>query len=337
MGKKTVQTIEDIARLADVSKSTVSRALNDSPLIGVETKERIRSIAREHNFEIHVAARRLSTKESYTIAFVTHAYEAEFSVADLFGLEMLGAISNALAAKHYDLLMAHVDPYDKTWPHQYLDTGRADGFILMTSSRKQYHIKSLLDTQAPFIVWGAPLPPHQYCSVTGDNFTGGRLATEHLINSGRKKIAFLGGPADELEVQRRYEGYESALAAAGRQIEPALIVHADFTSASARTCMQTLLDQAPDLDAVFVNSDVMAVAGMDVIHESGRRVPEDVAVIGYDNLSIAALSQPPLTTISQNIPTVGRLLAENLIQYLQKGIVTNVTVPVDLVIRKSCC
>lgn len=335
MAKKTVQTIEDIARLADVSKSTVSRALNDSPLIGADTRQRIQAIARAHNFEIHVSARRLSTKESYTVAFVTHAYDAEFSMADQFGLEMLGAISNALAAQRYDLLMAHVDPYDKKWPHQYLDTGRADGFILMTSSRKQYHIDTLLEMQAPFIVWGIPLPGHHYCSVTGDSLTGGKLATAHLINAGRKKIAFIGGPADELEVQLRYKGYESALTEAGSRVDPKLVAHGDFSSASGSAAARRLLEQAPDLEAVFVNSDAMAIAAMDTLHEAGRRVPEDVAVVGYDDIALAALSHPPLTTVSQNIPMAGRLLAENLIQYLQKGIVTNVSVPVELVVRKS--
>jgi DNA-binding LacI/PurR family transcriptional regulator len=335
MAKKTVQTINDIARLADVSKSTVSRALNDSPLIGQETKERIRAIARQHNFEMHVSGRRLSTKESYTVAFVTHAYDAEFSMADQFGLELLGAMSNGLAAHRYDLLMAHVDPYDKTWPHQYLDTGRADGFILMTSSRKQYHIQTLLNMGAPFIIWGIPLPGHHYSSVTSDGFTGGKLAAEHLLKIGRKRIAFLGGPADELEVQQRYQGYESALAAAGSPVESKRVAYGDFSSASGKTTMRQLLDQAPDLDAVFVNSDAMAITAMEAIRESGRRVPEDVAVVGYDNISLAALSQPSLTTVNQNIPMVGRLLAENLIQFLQKGIVTNVSVPVDLVLRES--
>ena len=335
MPKRTVQTIEDIARLADVSKSTVSRALNDSPLIGQETKERIRAIAREHNFEFHVAARRLSTKESFTVAFVTHAYDAEFSVADQFGLELLGAISNGLAARRYDLLMAHVDPYDTAWPHQYLDTGRADGFILMTSSRKQYHIQTLLEIGAPFIIWGIPLPGHSYPSVTGDSVTGGRLATEHLIKIGRKNIAFLGGPADELEVRQRFEGYETALQSAGRTVDQRLVAHGDFSSGSGRTAMRKLLEQAPDLDAVFVNSDAMAIAAMDALREAGRRVPDDVAVVGYDNISLAALSQPALTTVSQNIPTVGRLLAENLIEYLQKDIVKNVAVPVELVVRES--
>ena len=195
MSKKTVQTIEDIARLANVSKSTVSRALNDSPLIKLETRERIQAIAREHNFRINAPARNLSMRQSCTIAFVTHAYHLEsFSMEDLFGLEIMGGISSGLHSLGYDLLIVHVNPRDIGWAHQYLDSGRVDGFILMTASRKQNHIKTLVEMGAPFIVWGIPAPKVNYCSVTGDNITGGRLATEHLIRTGRQRIAFLGGP-----------------------------------------------------------------------------------------------------------------------------------------------
>src|SRR5512138_1984754 len=170
MSKKTVQTIEDIARLANVSKSTVSRALNDSPLIKQETRERIQAIAREHNFRINAPARNLSMRQSQTIAFVTHAYHQEsFTMEDLFGLEIMGGITAGLHTLGYDLLVIHVNPRDTAWAQQYLDSGRVDGFILMTASRKQLHIKTLVDMRAPFIVWGVPVPKFNYCSVTGDN------------------------------------------------------------------------------------------------------------------------------------------------------------------------
>src|SRR6266508_4503847 len=211
MSNKTVRTIADIARLAGVSKSTVSRALNDSPLIGEETKARIRALARQYNFQINAPARRLSMQESRTIAFVTHAYHQDFSVADLFGLEILGGISNGLAKQGYDLLVIHVNPQDTHWAHQYFDTGRVDGFILMTATRKQNHVKALIELGAPFIIWGVPQPKQKYCSVTGENFNGGKLATEHLIGLGRQKIGFIGGPSYELEVQHRLGGYQAAL------------------------------------------------------------------------------------------------------------------------------
>jgi DNA-binding LacI/PurR family transcriptional regulator len=335
MDQKTVRTIEDIARLAGVSKSTVSRALNDSPLIGEDTKERIRAIAKAHSFEISVAARRLSTSESRTIAYVTQAWVHDFSITALFGMEMLGAIAGALAARHYDLLMAHVNPYDNAWIGQYLTTRRADGFILMTSTRKPFHIKALVESKAPFIVWGVPMPNMSYCSVMGDNYTGGLIGSQHLVRSGRQRIAFIGGPVDEMEVQRRFDGYTTALNEGGLSVDQALVAYADFTPESGAAAMKQLLGQSPKLDAVFVCGDVMAVAAMEVLRKAGKRVPEDVAVVGYDDLSIAAISQPALTTVRQNIPTAGRLLAENLIQYLQTGIVTNVCIPVELVVRQS--
>lgn len=335
MSTKTVRTIADIARLAGVSKSTVSRALNDSPLIGEETKARIRFLARQHNFQINAPARQLSMKQSRTIAFVTHAYHKEFSVADLFGLEILGGISSGLAKQGYDLLVIHVNPQDTHWAHQYFDTGRVDGFILMTSTKKQAHVKALLEIGAPFIIWGVPQPKEKYCSVTGDNFNGGKLATEHLISLGRQKIGFIGGPSYDLEVQHRRTGYRAALEEAGTDVDPALLEYGDFSNTSGAEAMKRLLQAVPDVDAVFVNSDLMAIAAMDEIREEGRSVPEDIAVVGYDDLSIAAHSNPPLTTIRQNIPQAGKLLAQNLIAYVQTGVVTNVSIPVELIARKS--
>jgi len=335
MSKDSVKTIADIAKLAEVSKSTVSRALNDSPLIGEETKARIRSIAREHNFQINIPARQLSMKQSRTVAFVTHAYHKDFSVADLFGLEIMGGVSNGLASQGYDMLVIHVDPLDTKWAHQYFDTGRVDGFILMTSTRKPYHVKALVELGAPFIIWGVPQPNQKFCSVNGDNSNGGKLATGHLTSLGRRKIGFIGGPDYELEVQQRLSGYKSALQEAGLEVDEALIEYGDFSDTSGAEAMRRLLKTSNDIDAVFVNSDLMAIAAMDVIREDGKRVPDDIAVVGYDDLSIAEYSNPPLTTVRQNIPLAGKVLAQNLIQFLQSGIVTNVSIPVELVVRKS--
>jgi len=337
MSDKPVQTIADIARLAGVSKSTVSRALSDSPLIGDDTRARIHAIARAHNFRINASARSLSMKESRTIAFVTHPYYQKkgFGLDELFMMEIMGAISGGLAQNGYDLLLAYVNPNEIDWPERYLNTGRADGFILMTATCKQDHIRALLDMRAPFIVWGNPLPGYHYPSVTGDNFNGGKLAGQHLINSGRRRIAFIGGPADELEVQNRYEGFETALREAGQTPDPNLVTYGYFSNGSSTRRTTDLLERFPDIDAIFACSDFLAIAAMRVIQQSGRRVPEDVAVIGYDNLTIASESYPALTTISQNIPLAGKMLAQNLIQYLQSGIVTNVSIPTTLVIRQS--
>jgi len=336
ISNKPVKTIADIAQLAGVSKSTVSRALNDSPLISEETRTRIQAIARENHFQIHQAARRLSLKRSHTIAFITKVdlKHREFMM-DPFHLEIQGAISAALATYNYDLLMAHIEPDDLDWPQRYLDTGRADGFILLNCSQKAQYVQTLLDLHAPFIVWGVPLSHHGFCSVNGDDFTGGRLAVQHLIQAGYQKIAFFGGPPNDLEIRARYEGYEAALQDAGRTLDPTLVTYGDFTSKSGAEGIQRLLNQVPDLDAVFVVSDMMAIAVMRTLREQGYRIPEDVAVVGYDDISLAMHCDPPLTTIRQNIREAGKMLVHNLIQYLDTGVVTNVTLPVELIVRKS--
>lgn len=336
MTKKTVQTIEDIAQLANVSKSTVSRALNNSPLITQETRERIQSIAREHNFRINAPARNLSMRQSHTLGFVSYACGGSTSLGeDLVALEIMGGISHGLRALGYDLLIVPANPHDASWASLYLNSGRVDGFILITSTRKVHFINNLIDMGAPFIVWGIPIPKSNFCTVSGDNIAGGRLATEHLIRIGRQRVAFLGGPAEEMEVQHRFNGYEIAMQAAGRSVDPRMVVYGDYSHASGISAMRRLLEQSPDLDAVFVNSDLMAIAAIEVIQNNGKRVPEDIAVVGFDDLLLARYNNLPLTTIRQNIPLAGKLLAENLLQYIQSGVVTNVSLPVELVIRES--
>lgn len=333
---KPVQTLDDIARLANVSRSTVSRALNDSPLLSQATKERIQAIAREHQFRVNVAARNLRLRTSRTIAFVAPGLAANcFSPENPFGLEMLGSISYGLRLLDYDCLIVQRDPHDSAWARHYLESGRAGGFIVIGSDTVSFDIETLVTLKAPFIVWGAPIPPWQYCTVTGDNAAGGRLATEHLIRSGRRRIGFIGGPEDTATAQDRFRGYSQAFAAAGQPVDPAIVVAGDYSYESGGEAMQRLIDQAPDLDAVFVTGDLMAIAAITAIQARGKRVPEDIAVVGYDDLAIARYSTLPLTTIRQNIPMAGQLLAQTLITHLETGQVTNVTVPVELVVRQS--
>jgi len=173
MNKKPVQTIADIARLANVSKSTVSRVLSDSPLIGEATKERVRAIAEQNHFLVNVQARQLSLKQSRTIAFVVHPFNNDFSIADLFVLEVMGGISNGLSAEGYDMLVVQVDPQETGWVHQYLDSGRVDGFILLTSSYRQRHIQALQEMEAPFIVWVYRSPDRPSPPFRGTTFREG--------------------------------------------------------------------------------------------------------------------------------------------------------------------
>ncbi|MFN8441948.1 MAG: LacI family DNA-binding transcriptional regulator [Caldilineaceae bacterium] len=337
MSKKAVQTLDDIAHLANVSKSTVSRALNNSPLLNQETKERIQAIARTHNFRINASARNLRIRQSHTIAFVTPDSDSEiFIPQSQFGLEILAGIDNGLRALGYDLLIVHVNQRDTAWMHAYYDSARVDGFVLLTEGRKQSHIKKLVELGAPFITWGIPLPNFNYCTVTGDNVTGGMLATQHLISIGRQQIAFLGGPETDISVQQRFKGYEKALQTGGRSSDPKLVAYGeDYSYTAGIATMQRLLDGTPALDAVFANSDLMALGAIKALKDRSKQVPGTVAVVGYDDVSIASYNTLPLTTIRQNIALAGKLLGQNLIQFIQTGVVTNVIIPVELVIRES--
>jgi DNA-binding LacI/PurR family transcriptional regulator len=250
-------------------------------------------------------------------------------------LEVMSGISSGLRARGYDLLLIHAGKDDTEWADSYIETGRVDGFIVLSSSCTPRQVENLVQLKAPFILWGPQPGSRRHCSVSGDSFAGGKLAAEHLLRSGRRRIAFLGGPASELEVGDRFGGYEEALREAGLEVDPNLVAYGDYTARSGNAVMRSLLERNPDLDAVFVNSDLMAIAAMDAIREQGRRVPDDIAVVGYDDVSMARFSNPPLTTIRQNGPLAGRLLAENLVQYIQKGVVTNVSIPAELVVRRS--
>ena len=335
MAKAKPKSIADIARLAGVSKTTVSRALNDSPFINVETKKRVQSIIKAHAFQPSAMARNLSRRRSCTVGFVTHAYAKDGcgGITDPFSVEIMGSIAAGLHKLGYDLLTIIVDHHNSEWPAQFLDSSRVDGFIIMTSTGKRHDVELLLDRGAPFVAWG--MGNGEYCTVCGDDVGGGRLATERLLSLGRERIGFIGGPKVESEVQGRYRGFEAALRAAGKEPDPALVVYGDYSEESGARGMAELLKRAPGLDAVFCNSDLMAIAAMRTLAAAGRQVPRDVAVVGYDNVSVSSYVTPSLTTVSQNIPLAGKFLAEDFVGCLVQRTVTNRIVPVELVVRAS--
>ena len=335
MVTERVKTIADIARLAGVSKATVSRALNDSPLVSVATRERVRGIAREHGFEMNDPARRLSRRRSDVIALVTYAYAASEKVPDAFVLEIMSGLTGGLHAGGYDLLVIQTASGDTSWIARYLDSGRVDGFVLLAASCTVEHLRALEARGAPFVIWGLASDTRSYSTVSGDSFAGGRMATEHLLRTGRSRVAFIGGPITESEVQDRYGGYAAALGAAGIAVDDELVAYGNYKAESGAAKMRELLEHRADIDAVFVCSDVMAVAAIEELSAHGRNVPDDVAVVGYDDVAIAAHSDPPLTTVRQPGPLAGRLLAQSLIQYLSTGVVTHVSIPAELVVRGS--
>ena len=332
--KKKLNSIDDIAKLAGVSKSTVSRALNDSPLVGVETKERIVAIAKEYDFRPSVAARALSMQASRTVAYVIDAYDSECGLQSPFSMEIMGGAATALHELGYGMLIVQANEAKSDWADEYLGSGRVDGFILMTYDDKRRHVQSLVDLEAPFSVWGC-CDAEPCCSVSTDNRRGGRLAGEHLVASGRRRIAFIGGAMDDSEVLQRLLGFSEAVAEGGSRHPSALEAFGDFSEPSGFRAMNELLDRDGSLDAVFAVGDLMAIGAMRALAARGRRVPEDVAVVGYDDLFVSALATPSLTTISQHIAETGRALARNLVASIERGVVESAVIPVELIRRNS--
>ena len=332
-----VRTIADIARLAGVSKSTVSRALNDSSLISQETKSRIQAIAAAHDFELHQGARGLSLQTTQTLA-VVFPYKPQFGryVTDHpFNIEMLGALTNAVAEYGYDLVVAQTQQGERKNLERYFASKRADGLILFACDMESEEMVRLVTQRAPFIMWGPPPKDQSYCTVGSDDVRGGYLAAQHLLELGRRRIAFIGGPLGRPEVKLRYKGYVKALREARLRIEENLIAWGDYSSQSGSEKMSALLKGRPDLDAAFVAGDLMAVGAMQALQTAGRRIPQDVAVVGYDGMPLSEYSSPPLTTVRQNIAAAGRLLVHNLLRYLDDGVVSNDVLPVELVTRQS--
>lgn len=336
-GDVKVETLEDIARLAGVSRSTVSRALRDSSLISEKTRARIQAIAREHDYRPNQLARSLRLKRTQTVAFVIPIEgTAPDYFSDPFLLKFIGLVSGALRESDYDMLISQPPAGESDIVDRYVASGRADGLILMGRSSGNDRLLARTPADTPVVLWGPPLPGERFCSVGINNVAAAREAAGHLLQQGRRRLAFIGKQDGCLEAVHRYEGYLQALTAYGHPLDEALVASGDYSGRSGYEGMLAILEQAPDVDAVFANSDVLALGALEILRQNGRRVPDDVALVGFDNISQGAYASPPLTTVSQNLTGAGAaLLVERLLQQIAGQKVRPAMVPYRLIVRAS--
>jgi DNA-binding LacI/PurR family transcriptional regulator len=329
-------TMRDIARAAGVSTSTVSRALNGSALIPAATRERIAAIARDHNYRVDLQAQNFRLQRAGTVA-VLFPYDgtSQRLISDPFYMEIAGAISDALSERDTDMLLARVPIFDDEWCLRYALDRRADGIILIDRALQDRGVARLQELGAPVVVWGARIDGQEALSVGGDSFDGARQAVAHLIARGRRRIGCIGGFGSMVETDARKRGYRAALLTVGIAPDESLIIDTDFTPRAASAAVETLLRRAPDLDGLFACSDFMAVAAMEALRAAGRRVPTDVAVVGYDDVPLASYCSPRLTTIRQPIHAGGALLVQMLFALLDGAAAESVVLPVELVARDS--
>lgn len=305
--------MSDIARLAGVSMSTVSRALSGSVLVNDETRKRIEELAGSLNYSVNVSAKNLRLQQNRTIAVVV-PYDADTrqNVSDPFFLSMLGSIADALSELGYEMLFSRIDASRLDLAAQFCDSGRACGVILIGQWHHHDQLNGLAARHVPIVVWGAQLPQQLYTTVGCDNRAGGLLATSHLLSLGRRRIAFF-GDRNLPESAQRHEGYLLALAKKHVVPDPQLSLPVTFVAESARAAVKNLIGQNIAFDSIFACSDLLAMTAISTLNELGRRVPEDVSVVGYDDIAIAAYLHPPLTTIRQSIDQGGRTLVETLL------------------------
>ncbi|HJW11267.1 MAG TPA: LacI family DNA-binding transcriptional regulator [Albitalea sp.] len=324
----------DIARLAGVAVSTVSRALAGSPRVNPETRERIAELARSLNYSINVGAKNLRLKQNNTVAVVV-PYDARTgqNLSDPFFLSLIGSLADASTEQGCDMLLSRVDGQRLDLVAQPYLTGRAMGVVLL--GQVHHHdeqLNALAVRRVPLVVWGAQMPQQLYCTVGSDNLEGGRAATEHLLAQGAQHIAFI-GDSTLPEIARRHEGYLLAHRLRGMAPDPRLYRPAPLLSAAVDAEMEALLRDGPPFDAVFAASDLSAVAVINVLRRHGKRVPDDVAVVGYDDIPLAVHYQPPLTTVRQASDAAGKALIAALMAQIAGERPKPVELPTELVVR----
>jgi DNA-binding LacI/PurR family transcriptional regulator len=326
----------DIARMAGVSVSTVSRALAGSTLVPQAKREEILALAQAQGYVINEQARNLRLKKTRTIGVVIPlGHEVGQLISDPFFIELLGRLADEITARDYNVLLTKVARPAPGWQDRLIQSQKADGLIVIGQSDQHEALNAVARTYLPLVVWGAHLPSQLYCSVGSDNIGGARLAVEHLVQKGRRRIAFLGVPSLP-EVGLRYDGYRRALAAAGIAEDPALLAPAHFTVDTAYDTVRGLIDSKVPFDAIFAVSDVIAIAAIKALNAAGLRVPDDVAVVGFDDITIAAYVNPPLTSVRQDLARGAKVMIDLLFRRMEGENTPSATMPAELVVRKSC-
>jgi len=255
-------------------------------------------------------------------------------ISDPFFLSIVGSIADALTDRGYDMLLSRVDAERLDLASHWFDSGKAIGVILIGQWRHHDQLNEMAARKLPLVVWGGEMPQQLYCSVGGDNVLGGSLAARHLMQLGRRRIAFV-GDARLPEVWLRRQGYAQALREAGLEIDPTLELPAPFEPGVATGVLREFCGARRDFDAVVCCSDVLALLTIQALRAVGRSVPGDVALVGYDDMPLAAYCDPPLTTVHQPVAEAGGELVEALLGQLRGERPGPRTLPVFLKLRES--
>jgi DNA-binding LacI/PurR family transcriptional regulator len=328
-------TLEAVAALAGVSRGTVSRVINDSPQVSPRARDAVQAAIDELGFVPNRAARSLVTQRTDSVALVVSESEERFFAEPYFAAIVRG-ISSGLTGSGMQLLLAVAQsPSEREQLENYLTGQHVDGVLLVSLHGIDTLPARLESRGVPTVLGGRPLGVQPSACVDADNRGGARQAVEHLVVNGRTRIAAIPGPQDMTVGQERQSGYLDGLEAAGMSADPLLVEPGDFSLDSGGRAMEALLERRPDLDAVFAASDAMAIGAMRALRAAGRRVPADVAVVGFEDSPSAAHTDPPLTTVHQPVEAMGREMVRLLLTRIAGGELPDplVVLPTHLVVR----
>ncbi|MET8378525.1 LacI family DNA-binding transcriptional regulator [Streptomyces microflavus] len=330
-------TLEEVAARAGVGRGTASRVINGSPRVSEATREAVQAAVAELGYVPNRAARALAGNRTDAIALVVPEPETRFFAEPYFSAIVRG-VGAALADTEMQLLLTLAgNDRERRRLAQYLTAHRVDGVLLVAVHADDPLPELLEQLGMPCVISGARHANEPLASVDSDNFDGARAAVEHLITRGRRSVATITGRLEVYGAQRRLDGYRAALAAAGLPPDERLIAPADFTEEGGARAMRELLARRPHLDAVFAASDVMAAGVRQVLREADRRIPDDVALIGFDDSVVARHMHPALTSVRQPIEEMGRRMAQLLLEEIagRTGERPTVVLPTELVVRDS--
>ena len=333
-------TSRDIADIAGVSQATVSRALRNSPLVRKETRDRIQEIARELNYFVNRNAAGLRTHQSNTIALLLFDDADQTDTRmNLFLMSLLDNIVRAASKLGYDVLVSLQQLHDD-WHIEYQASHRADGLILLGyGDYLEYREKlaALANAHTRFMIWGPLVKDQPGHSFGCDNENGGFQATKHLIDLGRRNIAYLGSTSRRSpEHDARFAGYMRALQQSGIERNAELKFAADNSEHQGQRAAEQLLESGQTFDAIFASTDLIAIGAMRALRDAGLRIPEDVSVVGFDDMPLAAYVSPALTTVQQNAEMGAQALVDGIVGMIEGEPVESTLMAPKLVIRESC-
>jgi LacI family repressor for deo operon, udp, cdd, tsx, nupC, and nupG len=326
-------TIRDVAAVAGVSHGTVSRVINGGRWVSPAARRAVDDAIRATGYTTNHAARSLATGRSGSLAFLlTESQHLLFS-DPIFALLLRGA-TEALAEREMTLVLLIADsPQAQAGVERYVRAGHVDGVLLVSSHESDALLSSLVTAGVPTVCTGIPRGegtsfPH----VSIDETESARVMTQHLIDRGHRRIALIAGPEHTPGGNLRRDGYRAAL---GDRFDPTLVEHDAYESDAGAAAMARLLERAPDIDAVFAASDVMAVGAIQALRRAGRRVPEDVAVAGFDDSGLAERHDPPLTTMRQPWQEISSTMVDMLLDVVAGVPRASVVLPTTLIVRET--